>query len=148
MTKYQAVGETIEGEKIYLDARKLMQKGLKKHPVYQKNMFLYVGELNCNAEVRAKGNVPSDPDIQKKTSHYHRNVGDALNAFAVSIFIDAKRPLRSVVKEGVSGRHGSNILDIPCNSNVSIKLPLSNAVSRVGLENIFITSDESTKSDN
>lgn len=137
MPVFQAMGETIEGEKSFVSVRKLVPKGLMKHPIYKKTMFYYKGDRNCSAIVLEAGVVPHEKSLRDATAHYHRNVGDELNADAITLYIDSNRPLKPELKH-VSHRHEAMVLNIPKQMIASIAVPLANVIARLGLENKFI----------
>jgi len=133
MPTYCATGETIEGEKAYVDARKLILKGLLKHPIYQKRMILYKGDRNCNAIVEEAGTIPQDTDIREKTKTYHRNVGDELKSDAIAVYIDSCKPIRYTIEHG-SHRHETHVMRIPKQTIATITTPLANITSKLDLE--------------
>ena len=126
MAKFIAAGETVEGAAADLCSRKWEKKGLKKHPITNKTMFLYVGDRNTSVEITKAIAEPDDEILRSATSHFHRKIGDILDADSISVFLDTKRSIRFVVKEGVSGRHGANIASIRMHTIATIKTPLNN----------------------
>ena len=125
MAKYIGFGETVEGAATDLCSRKWVQKGPKKHPVTNKTMFLYVGDRNTSVEVTKAIGEPEDEELKAKTAHFHRNVGDTLHADSISVFIDSRRGINFITKEGVSGRHGANLASTNTQTIATIKTPLA-----------------------
>lgn len=132
MATFQNVGDTIEGKKISGNTRKWMQRGLKKHPDTNKNMFLYVTDRNSEAEVDEAGDIPSDEDVKTKTQGYHRSVGDRLECDSMSIYVNQITPIKPEIKEGISGRHGAAVFHIAKQAIATIKMPLANVMKRLG----------------
>lgn len=126
MAKYIDVSDTIHGTHIDSHSRKFEWKGLKLNPYTHELMTLYEGDRNSFAEIKK---VCSEVDrICKGTEKFHAELGDCVEADAISLYIRTKRKLRETVKEGVSGRHGSRFL-YPRDYTIStIKTPLTNLV--------------------
>lgn len=87
MAKFIEKGETIEGNAVGIQCRKWIPQGPQKHPIYKKLMALYLTDRNSIAEVLAMMGIPNDSDIQQKTAHYHRNIGDRLEGFEKLVFV-------------------------------------------------------------
>lgn len=107
-------------------------------PLYlpaQEVMYLYRTDKNSHASVASSVGLPSDDDIAAATSHFHREVGDALTADALSVFVSCKRTIRYKVKEGESHRHGAQLISIPYHTIATIKMPLANMMKKLGLSN-------------
>ena len=102
MGKYNAIGETIEGNSISCIIRKWTPRGLKKHPITNKPMTLYVTDRNSIAEILESRPEPQEQILKDKTSHFHRTVGDTLHADALSVYVDQLKRLHPTVKQGVS----------------------------------------------
>jgi hypothetical protein len=129
MSKFINIGDTIEAE--YADAcsRKFEWKGFRRHPITDERMMLYECYRNSTAEIiKAYAGV-----IKKGTEHFHRDAGDILEADAISIYIESARKEKIYIKEGVSGRHGSQFIDIRERSISTIKYPLQNLRKCLGL---------------
>lgn len=135
MATYQNIGDTIEGEKTDGHARKWMPRGLKKHPVTLKTMFLYVTDRNSRIEVTEAGVIPEDEQLKNALKDCHRNVGDALECDSLSIYVNQKTPIKPDVKEGVSGRHGATLFHTAKQTIASIKTPIENVLKRLGYSN-------------
>lgn len=132
MAIFQELNETIEGEKVSGNTRKWLAKGLKKHPVTRQNMFLYVTDRNSSAEVREEGKIPEDEKMKDLTAHFHRKVGDRLEADSLSLYVNQRTPLRPQVKEGVSARHGATVFNTSKQTIATIRTPLANILTRLG----------------
>ncbi len=118
MTKYVNIGATLEAEHADARSRKIEWKGPKAHPVTKKVMMLYECDRNSFVEIIKACDSFSVCECCV--------VGDQLEADAISVYIETKRKLRVFVKEGVTGRHGAQFINIR-NKNIStIKTPLHN----------------------
>ncbi|MDR0864296.1 MAG: hypothetical protein LBO74_05110 [Candidatus Symbiothrix sp.] len=119
MAKYINTGDTIEAEHTDACSRKIEWKGLRKHPITNENMTLYECDRNSTAEIiKIHEGV-----IKDGTEHFHRENGDILEADAIRIYIASPRKERVYLKEGVSGRHGAQFIDIRKRSISTIKYP-------------------------
>lgn len=125
MAKYINVGETIEGNCISCMARKWTWRGLKKHPITNETMTLYVTDKNSTAEIIEAWPEPTDEALKKATSHFHRKIGDTLQADALSFYIDDKRKIKPELEGGVSHRHKSNKIEKKKHTITEIKVPLA-----------------------
>lgn len=125
MTKHINIGDTIEAEHADAISRNIRWKGLKVHPVTKELMMLYECDRNSFVEV-----------IKKCSSFLicECQVGDQLEADAISIYIKTKRKLKIYVKEGVTGRHGAQFLDIRERNISTIRTPLFNLRKCLGLD--------------
>lgn len=132
MTKFIDKGETIEGDAIGLKCRKWIPKGPKRHPVYKKTMTLYLTDRNSSAEIIKARTIPTDKDIQEKTSHYHRDVGDRLEADSIEVYIDRLQSVKPEVKEGASGRHGAQFVNSKWHTAATIRMPLEIFKKKLG----------------
>ena len=135
MTKYINVGETIEGKSISFQIRKWMFKGLKKHPITNKIMTLYETDKNSIAEIIESIEVPEDETLRDKTSYFHRNIGDMLQADSLSIYVDNKRKIIPSVSEGATHRHGAQYVTTKKHTIAHIKVPLSVFIKVLGFSN-------------
>lgn len=133
MSIFKNVGDTIEGNVVDGNTRRFERKCLKKHPITNKQMFLYSCDRNSRAIVVESVEKTEDEVLAEATSHFHRNENDELQADAISIYVDSKRPIKTEVKEGVSGRHGATLFHITENTIATIKTPLENARKQLGL---------------
>ncbi|MGI6520244.1 MAG: hypothetical protein ACOX2D_03800 [Fermentimonas sp.] len=123
MTKYVSPGDTIIGEHIDGYTRRWMWKGLRRHPVLNRQMTLYECDLNSYAEIVK---ACDESDLNDGCEAYKKAVGDCLEADAISIYVDSKRKYQFKVEAGISGRHKSNIFNFRDLSVCSIKIPLHN----------------------
>lgn len=126
MTTYNNIDDTIHGAHIDSHARKFEWKGMKANPYTDEMMTLYEGDRNSYAEI-VKACSEKDKE-NKNTSGFHAEVGDCLEADAISIYIRRRRKHPIEVKEGVTGRHGSNILCPRDYTICTIKTPLANLI--------------------
>ena len=135
MNKYINLGDTIEGNSVSFEIRKWIFKGLKKHPITQKRMTLYTSDKNSNAEVITGREEPEDEELKQKTSHFHRNVGDTLQADALTIYVDNIRKIKPSVSEGATHRHGAQYTTTKDHTISHIKVPLANFNKILGFSN-------------
>lgn len=142
MAEFIALGETVEGAASSLCARKWEKKGLKIHPETKKRMLHCVGDRNSSVKVTKESEEVYDQDTQNATSHYHRNVGDLIKADSVDVYVDAKR-IDFKTKEGVSGRHGANLIDINKHTIGTIRVPLNNIMHRLSSNLTMLLPQES-----
>lgn len=131
MTVYENVNDTIEGQKVDCVTRRFERKGLKRHPAYDKVMFVFSCDRNSSAEVVEA--VPAELAEAPGTEFFHRMVGDCLKCDAMSVYVNQKKPVVPVVKEGVSGRHGASLIHTTNHTIASIKVPLQNVMKRLAL---------------
>lgn len=132
MAKYINIGETLEGNCISCVVRKWTWRGLKKHPITNKLMSLYVTDKNSTAEIIASCPEPSDEAMREKTAHFHREIGDVLEADALSVYIDDKRRVTPDVVKGASHRHGANKVQKRKHAIAEIKVPLDTLKKLLG----------------
>ena len=126
MAKLIAPGDTIIGKHTDGHTRKWDWKGLKKHPVLNRNMTLYECSLNTYAEIvkECEQEELSDECNEK----YNHNLGDSVDASAVSIYVDSKRKHQFKLEAGISSRHKANMFSFRDLSVCTISIPLSNLV--------------------
>lgn len=123
--------DTIEADHLDICSRKIDWKGLRKHPDTEKLMMLYECRRNSNTFiVKAYSGK-----IEKGTEHYHRNEDDFLEGDTISVYTNSKRKENHYVKEGVSGRHGSQFLDLRNRTIATIKYPIESLIKCLQLKN-------------
>ena len=98
--------------------------------------MLYELDYKCSVEVIEI--YPIDDEEREKRVcegvNVYGNVGDRIEGDAIQMYVDIKRNnLRQKVKEGVSGRHGATLIHTTNRTFASVKYPLQNALSRLGL---------------
>ncbi len=125
MTKFVDIGDTIEAEHADAVSRVIKWKGLKAHPVTKDLMMLYECDRNSFIEATKVCSPFQICECQ---------IGDQLEADAISVYIKTKRKLRTYVKEGISGRHGAQLMDIRNRSISTIKTPLPNLMKCLGVK--------------
>lgn len=129
MTKFVEFSDTIHGAHVDSRSRKFEWKGLKPNPYTNEMMTLYEGDRNSFAEIIKVCSV--EDKVCEGTESFHAELGDCLEADAISLYIRTKRKIKETVKEGVSGRHGSIFL-CPREYTIStIKTPLANLVKAI-----------------
>ena len=124
MAEYIASGETIEGNAVDFTVRALYKNGLVEHPLTKKTMYRYSADRNATGVITKTRPEPNDKDIKEATSHYHRGLGDKIKADAIEFYTEGFRPIKFVVKEGVSGRHGAQLGSSKSHTIASIKTPI------------------------
>ena len=87
-------------------------------------MTLYVTDRNSTAEIVKSRPEPTEQSLKKETAHFHRAVGDILQADALSIYVDQIRQIRPVVKKGASHRHGASYVQTQEHTIAEIKVSL------------------------
>lgn len=124
MAKLIGPGDTIIGKHTDGHTRKWDWKGLKKHPVLNRNMTLYECSLNTYAEIVkvCEQEELSDECIEK----YNHNLGDSVNADAISIYVDSNRKEKFNLEARISGRHKAQAFSFRNLSVCTISIPLRN----------------------
>lgn len=119
MAKLIKEGDTIIANSIDGNSRKIVWKGLKKHPITKELMMLYECDRNSFAEITTVYTGGVDPG----TENYCRNIGDQLQADAISIYVSSLRKEKFEVSNA-TGRHKSQFFSIRKKSISSIKTSL------------------------
>lgn len=132
MATYNNTGDTIEGLALDGHTRRWQPKGLVRHSKYNKTMKLFSCDMNSHAEVTETIPEPTDEQLKNSTSGYHRNIGDALTADAIEVWLEPKGKVSTQVKEGVSGRHGATLFSTKGHSIATIRTPLQNLLKKLG----------------
>ena len=135
MAVYIKPGEIIEGKTVDCIARRWDWKGLKKHPITQKRMTLYVTDKNSSASIIKVINIELDEELASKTKHFHRMKDDQLKADALSVYVDKIQRVNHETKEGVSGRHGANRMYFTDHTIAEIKTSLDTYKKLLGYSN-------------
>jgi len=126
MSIFVKPGETVAGASCDVHARKVEFKGLHIQPLTNQRMVLYELSRNCSVEVLK--------ELAKLLgiAAIHQNTGDKIQGDSIQLWVDAKRDiLHFVVKEGTSGRHGSNIATTHKPTIASIKYSFHNLNSNL-----------------
>jgi len=139
MAIYINVGEVIEGKTIDCTAKKWLWKGLKKHPITQKRMTLYVTDRTSSASIIKTIDEPTDEKLKEMTKHFHRMEDDKLEADSLSVYVNKIQQITPIVKEGISGRHGAQIIHITEHTIAEVKTPLETFKKLLGYSNNLIT---------
>lgn len=142
MAVYNNLGDTIEGESVDFDGRVIKPQGAKKHPLTNKLMKLYTTDRNSHAVVRKAGKVPTNVDIMKVTTHFHRDVDDKLTADALSVYTDVKANVKIETLHGkaaASSQHGINYASVRNHTIATVKMPLHNLLKKLGMSNNTLT---------
>ncbi len=141
MAVFNNLGDTIEGEAVDFDGRAIHPQGAKKHPLTKKTMKLFTTDRNSHAVVRKAGVEPVDEDVKAATAHFHRDVDDKVTADALSVYTDLKAKVRPVTihGEGASSQHGTNFAGVNNHTIATVKMPLSNLIKKLGMNNNALT---------
>lgn len=104
-------GEIIEGLKADVIARRAEWKGLRQEPITGKKMMLYELDRNSCVEVTQTMELDDEGKKLRKVLGVHGEVGDKIQGDAIRLWVDSKRnSLKFTTKEGVTGRHGANLV--------------------------------------
>lgn len=111
MAIYINEGEIIEGIKADVIARRAEWKGLKREPITGKLMTLYELDRNCSVEIVEALELDEEGKAMREQLGVHGKVGDRIQGDAIRLWVDIKRnALKFNTKEGISGRHGANLV--------------------------------------
>lgn len=127
------------------DGKIFFNQGVKKHPITKQLMKLFTTDRTSHAVVRKEGKIPADPDMQKATSHFHRNVNDKVTGDALTIYVDIKASLKPEVmhgKEAASSQHGTKYASIRKHTIATVKMTLPNLMKQLGYSNNSLTDNK------
>lgn len=111
MAIYIKEGDIIEGKKADVIARRAEWKGLKEEPITGKKMTLYELDRNSSVEITEALELNEEDKKIREDLNVHGNVGDKIQGDAIRLWVDSKRnSLKFNTKEGISGRHGANLV--------------------------------------
>ena len=105
-------------------------------------------ERNCSAEITETVNLTDEQrDAHDKYANsvgitLHRDLGDKLKAFAITVYTDAKKRLPVEVKEGQTSTHGGHLISCPKYTLAIIKYPF------VAIASKFLPANEIKKIEN
>ena len=111
MTKFITPGDLIEGKKCHVVTRKYETKRLQRDPITKKPMLLYELDRNCRVEITECLQLSEDDLNLRVQNHVGLELGDCIEGDAIQMYVDCVRPIKFIVKEGQSGRHGANLVD-------------------------------------
>lgn len=126
MAEYIKEGETIEGQKCSVKARRVEFKkgGLRKDPVLDRNVVLYELDRNSSVEITESLDWSKNDRLLRETLHIHCEVGDRIQGKSIRLYVDSKRDvLKPIVKEGQSSRHGASLMETNIRTVGRIKTP-------------------------
>lgn len=134
-------GDIVEGAHCDVAARRLDWKGLKKDPITNELMTLYVLDRNCSVEVTKEMVFTDDADAQlRKDLNVHLQLGDKIRAEKSHLYVKSiKNDVSFEVKEGVTSTHGAHLANVPKRTIGIIQYALKAHI------NLFFNSNESTK---
>ena len=127
MSDFIQHGDTCESQKSHIIARKISFRkgGLRKDPITDRLMVLYYLDRNCSYEITESLNLNETELELRKSKLIHIEVGDKLIGDSIRVYADSKRNcLKPEVKEGVSGRHGAQIVKASIRTLGIISTPL------------------------
>lgn len=141
MAIYTDFNETIEGGLVELITRKPVLPGtIVEHPLTKEKMLHFKMDRNSYAEVKSMYE-PQNDEMKEKTSTFHRNAGDALEADSIIVYVNGIIPVKFKVKEGVIHRHGANIATTRKHTIATICTPLAVHLKRLGYTANKITAE-------
>ena len=142
------IGDAVEGSKVEIYTRKETWKGMRLDPMTKKVMMVCELERNCSAEITETVNlIDEQRDAHDKYANsvgitLHRDLGDKLKAFAITVYTDAKKRLPIEVKEGQTSTHGGHLISCPKYTLAIIKYPF------VAIASKFFPANEIKKIEN
>ncbi|MCR5192264.1 MAG: hypothetical protein K6D59_03070 [Bacteroidales bacterium] len=142
------IGDAVEGSKVEIYTRKETWKGMRLDPMTKKVMMVCELERNCSAEITETVNLTDEQrDAHDKYANsvgitLHRDLGDKLKAFAITVYTDAKKRLPVEVKEGQTSTHGGHLISCPKYTLAIIKYPF------VAIASKFLPANEIKKIEN
>lgn len=142
------IGDAVEGSNVEIYTRKETWKGMRLDPMTKKVMMVCELERNCSAAITETVNlIDEQRDAHDKYANsvgitLHRDLGDKLKAFAITVYTDAKKRLPVEVKEGQTSTHGGHLISCPKYTLAIIKYPF------VAIASKFLPADEIKKIEN
>ncbi len=142
MAEFVNIGDAIEGSKVEIYTRKETWKAPRLDPMTNKIMMVCELEKNCSAEITEVLSLPEevrekrDKKAKENGMTVHRELGDKLKAFAITVYIDSRRRLPVEVREGMTSTHGGRLISCPKYTFASIKYPF------VAIASKFLPSNE------
>ena len=142
------IGDAVEGSKVEIYTRKETWKGMRLDPMTKKVMMVCELERNCSAAITETVNlIDEQRDAHDKYANsvgitLHRDLGDKLKAFAITVYTDAKKRLPVEVKEGQTSTHGGHLISCPKYTLAIIKYPF------VAIASKFLPANEIKKIEN
>lgn len=137
MSEYVLFGETVEGEASNVCTRNQRWEGPHLHPVTKQRMMLYKFIDNSSVEVTKAGIEPDDQELKDATVMWHRNEGDKIRGYHIACYANTKRKLSFEVKEGISGRHGAQLLSINSHTIAAITVPMPNIQPQIEMNKLL-----------
>ena len=126
MSQHISPGDMVEGQKTKIEARKILFKNrsLQKHEITKKFMVTYNMDRNCSVEVIEKIELTEAEMKNRAELPIYGEVGESLIADAIRLYVNGMRDILGVtIKEGVSHRHGANIVHCPYHAIAKIQTP-------------------------
>ena len=124
MAIFKAAGDTIAGDKVYVQTRKWTPGAYVLFDEINKKLYRYHTDRNSKAVVEKSTDV-SIPN------NYHKEVGDELQCDSLNVYVDCRRTIRISNSEGMSHRHGGNYCDINKFTIARISMPFQNAMKEL-----------------
>lgn len=124
--EYIGFHEMAEGAKCNLYARVVKWKGLREDPITKKGMTVYELDRNCSFEIEEKISLSLSEASVRVSLGVHMEVGDKLMGDAITTYIDTRKKIRFIIKEGLSSTHGGHTSCTSIRTIGVIKYPFSN----------------------
>ena len=122
MAKLINRGDTLLAKHLDGHARKIEWKGARKHPVTKQRLTLY----ECDRNTLLKITQAYTGELPEGAENFYKEVGDEVEASAVSMYVDSLRREKFPVKEGVTAWHGAQMIALRKYNISTIKTPLPN----------------------
>lgn len=96
-------------------------------------MLVYELDRNCSVEVTEALELSDEEKELRNKLGVHGEVGDKLKADAITLYVNEKRKLRIIVKEGQTATHGGHLISTRKRTVGVIKYPFQNLNTLLGL---------------
>lgn len=128
MTVCYHEGESLEGAACLLYTRKHNNiSTLVRHPLTERLCMKTEMCWNSSAEISKE----LDPNIKREKIGILVDAGDKLQADAISVWVDQKRPIKFKVEEGMTHRHGGHLAATQNTTFCKIKKPFDHILKAV-----------------
>ncbi len=122
MAKLINRGDTLLAKHLDGHARKIEWKGQRLHPITKQRLMLY----ECDRNTILRITQAYTGELPMGSENFYTEVGDEVEADAVSMYVDSFRREKFPVKEGVTNRHGAQMIALRKYNISTIKTPLQN----------------------
>ncbi|MBQ9398779.1 MAG: hypothetical protein IJU08_09840 [Bacteroidales bacterium] len=131
MAKYIKAGDTIEGDSVGIRVRKWTPASIVDVPTVKKKMYRYSSSRNSYAVVKNAHEVSRDPEIVLATQSFHREVGDEVECSGMKVYVDSKRRIKVVSREGATHTHGAIYATTDKHTIATVSTPLANLLKAI-----------------